>query len=76
MTELEIKLKSLGFNKYKEQNGDIYYEKEILVFALNSDCNKIKKIYTVHSEGYDTFKLSNLFATFANDLKELKKYEL
>lgn len=74
MTKLETKLKSLGFNKYKEQNGDIYYEKEILVFALNSDCMKIKKIYTVRSEGYSVFKLSDLFATFANDLKEVSQY--
>lgn len=74
MTELEIKLKSLGFNKYKEQNGDIYYEKEILVFALNSDCTKIRKIHTVRSEGYSAFRLSDLFATFANDLKEVAQY--
>lgn len=74
MTKLETKLKSLGFNRYKEQNGDIYYEKEILVFALNSNCNKIKKIYTVCSEGYSAFRLSDLFTTFANDLKEVAQY--
>lgn len=74
MTKLETKLKSLGFNKYKEQNGDVYYEKEILVFALNSNCTKIKKIYTVYSEGYSAFRLSDLFTTFANDLKEIAQY--
>ena len=74
MTELEIKLKSLGFNKYKEQNGDIYYEKEILVFALNSDCTKIRKIHTVRSEGYSVFKLNDLFITYINVLKEISQY--
>lgn len=74
MTKLETKLKSLGFNRYKEQNGDICYEKEILVFALNYNCTKIKKIYTVCSEGYSAFRLSDLFTTFANDLKEVSQY--
>lgn len=74
MTKLETKLKSLGFNRYKEQNGSIYYEKEILTFELNIDCNKIKKIHTICSEGYSVFRLSDLFATFANDLKEVSQY--
>ena len=74
MTKLETKLKSLGFNRYKEQNGDICYEKEILVFALNSNCTKIKKIHTVRSEGYAVFELSNLFTTLAHDLKEVSQY--
>ena len=30
MTKVDNKLKSLGFNRYKEQKGDICYEKEIL----------------------------------------------
>lgn len=75
MTELEIKLKEYGFNKYHEQNGDIYYEKEILVFALNYNCTKIKKIYTVHSEGYSAFRLNDLFITYTNVLKEVSQYE-
>lgn len=74
MTKLETKLKSLGFNKYTEQNGDIVYEKEILVFALNYNCTKIKKIYTIYSVGYSAFVLGNLFTTFANDLKEVSQY--
>ena len=72
MTKLEEKLKELKFNRYKEQSGNIYYEKGILAFKLNS-ANTIKTIYTLNSEGYLIEDLVNVFNEFTNDLRELSK---
>ena len=73
MTKLEQKLKELKFNRCKEQSGNIYYEKGILAFKLNSTNTKIKTIYTLESEGYSIEDLINVFNEFTNDLKVLKQ---